>query len=727
MTTTSGKHRQGTSLILIVDDNPVEAARYERVLSAAGYLTKSTASGKEALKLLDSHAPSLVVLDVMLPDMDGYEVCRRMRSSPLFSRLPILMLTGLTDVDAVSEAYAAGASEYLSKPIRGSLLLRRVKVVLGDVVPKPSHYSLEATTALPSPATARWEIDADTGKVSLSKSLAKYFGIGAELSSIDTLLAVCVERDRVLARAEFHRVLTATKEVYFETEISLPNGSINRVEVRLHRRKEELSNRVYVLGFAVDVSARKNREVEAIRLAYFDPLTDLPNRLLLAKYLRQAIADSQRSGFQVAAINIDLDLFSRINLAMGHQAGDEVLQQAAKRLSALARFGLSGMMEIWDQLAVSTSSKLAFRGDLVATMGGDSFMVLLIDIEQNAWRMDKFAEKVKLLLSKPFYFEGRELFTSASVGIAMSGENTGAELLIQQADIALHEAKRSGRNAIVHFKGEQVNNATELLSLQSDLRLAMERGEFCLHFQPKVSLADGKLAGFEALIRWDHPARGFVSPAMIISLSEETGLIVELGAWVLREACLQILRWHEQGLTQGTMAVNVSARQLRDSFFMELVDDILEETGVPGELLEVEITENVLITDPGSIANIKALRRRGISIALDDFGTGYSSMSYLLNFPFDTLKIDRSFVKDIQADSGKSAIVGALSSLSHTLEMKVVVEGVETQKELELVRQLKCDQVQGYFICKPKSAEHMELWLRRQMREATLRLAANNL
>jgi EAL domain-containing protein (putative c-di-GMP-specific phosphodiesterase class I) len=305
------------------------------------------------------------------------------------------------------------------------------------------------------------------------------------------------------------------------------------------------------------------------------------------------------------------------------------------------------------------------------------------------------------------------LFVTASIGIAFSDSGSSlAEALLQKADLALHEAKTRGRNEIQEYSGDLVAKASSHLSIQSDLNKALMNGEFQLYYQPKISLKDYSVSGFEALVRWMHPVKGLVSPDQFIEIAEESGQIVEIGEWVLESACRQNKLWLEQQFSDVRIAVNVSARQFREQNFVEMVGRVIQRTGLPYSNLELEMTEGTLMSDPGTDGRISELRGKGISIAMDDFGSGYSSLSYITRFPIDTIKIDRCFVKDIATDSEQAAIVSAVTDLSHKLNFNVVAEGVENKRELDVIRQLECDEVQGFFYCKPMPADDIVLWLK---------------
>jgi diguanylate cyclase (GGDEF)-like protein len=413
-------------------------------------------------------------------------------------------------------------------------------------------------------------------------------------------------------------------------------------------------------------------------LAQYDPLTNLPNRRRLTQCLEEAIAQAGRA----AVMFIDLDRFKNVNDMLGHGVGDQLLVQAAKRLQACAR-----------------------DADVVARLGGDEFALVLPALASDA-DAAAVAARVVEALAQPFYLEGQPLFVSASVGIATYPENgRDAECLLKNADTAMYGAKNGGRNNYQFYVAEMHENATQRLQTEAQLRQALERAEFLLHYQPKLDLAAGTISGFEALLRWNHPQRGLVPPLEFIAILEDTGLILPVGEWVIGEVCRQLKAWQAQGMAVRPVAVNLSARQLQQADLAGAVERIVVRAGVDPALLEFELTESMLMANPEAaveiLTRIKAL---GIRLSVDDFGTGYSSLAYLKRFPLDALKIDRTFVRDLPDDPDDAAITKAVIRLAHSLSLKVVAEGVENAAQLRELEQYGCDEIQGYYVSRPLPA-----------------------
>ena len=465
-----------------------------------------------------------------------------------------------------------------------------------------------------------------------------------------------------------------------ELELTRKNGSDCPVGVRITRVDDPRSgvpaNYLWILA---DITERLQAEERMRHMAQHDALTGLPNRLALLMRLGQLLPEARRHHWAIAIMFIDLDRFKIINDTLGHQVGDELLREVACRLSAVIR-----------------------ETDFVARLGGDEFVVILPGITTPA-DAAVVANKIIAALSSPILAEEHELHTSPSIGISLfPDDGPDGDTILKNADTAMYHAKSAGRNNYQFFAAEMNRATTERLDIERKLRHAIARNELSLCFQPQFDALTGQPTGVEALVRWLHPTDGTISPARFIPVAEETGIIVELGEWVLINACRVMKHWIDAGLQPLRMAINVSARQLRRRDFCETVAGALAESGLPPELLELEITESSVMENPDeAIVILQRLGRMGVTLAIDDFGTGYSSLAYLKLFPIDHLKIDRSFVADIEHDLNDRAIAFGTIALAHSLGLRVIAEGVETDDQLELLRTNGCDEVQGYLFSKP--------------------------
>jgi diguanylate cyclase (GGDEF)-like protein len=480
-------------------------------------------------------------------------------------------------------------------------------------------------------------------------------------------------------------------------EVSLINEELTPIENDFVEALSEASRTAYlwlqailfaatpgllILGTVLSLRILKQRKREDDRIhhiAFHDDLTSLPNRLMLAQRLDQALSRHRRASMKLAILYINLDRFKVINDSLGHEAGDVLLRQVAERLRAQSR-----------------------EGDTVARVGGDEFVVLMENCA-NSIDVSACAQRLVEQLSLPYLLGQKDCHVTLSIGIStFPADGSDSQSLLKAADVAMYRAKETGRNNYQYYLPSMNVHTLERLELESDLRRALERGEFFLHYQPKVEIASGLITGVEALLRWKHPLRGLVPPLDFIPLAEETGLIVPIGEWVLATACARGNAWQGRGLPKLSVAVNLSARQFTDSMLLAKLTRLIQASGLDPENLELEITESVVMGNGESAVGVlDKLKSIGVQIAIDDFGTGYSSLAYLKRFPIDTLKVDRSFIRDIPANSGDMKITRAIIAMAHGLRLNVVAEGVETAEQLEFLRGLSCDAVQGYFLYRP--------------------------
>jgi diguanylate cyclase (GGDEF)-like protein len=472
-------------------------------------------------------------------------------------------------------------------------------------------------------------------------------------------------------------------------------GAVRGAEIEVYRRDSTKKwvlmslravihgNTVLNEGIVEDISDRKAAEEQVQLLAYYDALTGLPNRTLLRDRLSQALASARRRKDKVALLFLDLDRFKDINDSMGHSAGDLLLKEVAARLKRWAR-----------------------EQDTVARLGGDEFLIVLTDVKDIPGAAVA-AERLMDAMTAEFVVQGHPLMVSCSLGISIFPEHGAeSETLIKNADAAMYSAKDYGRNNFQFFTQDMNAEVVERLTLESSLRLALEKRELFLVYQPQMEIASGRITGLEALLRWQHPELGLVPPDKFIRIAENSGLIVPIGEWVLRTACSQARKWQDEGLPTVSVAVNVSAVQFRQEGFRKLIDRVLRETGLAPEYLELELTESLLLSNADvTLSVLRGLKAMGLKLAIDDFGTGYSSFSYLKHFPVSKLKIDRSFVREVAVNPDDAAITTAIISMAKSLNLKVIAEGVEDEAQMSFLRAHQCDEIQGYYFSKPLATE----------------------
>ncbi|WP_428419779.1 EAL domain-containing protein [Methylibium sp.] len=474
-----------------------------------------------------------------------------------------------------------------------------------------------------------------------------------------------------------------------ELQVRRRNGSEYPAWLMVSAVRQSQGDISHYIFTSIDISDRKKSEQRIRFLADHDVLTELPNRSLCTERLRMAVQQAQRSGQKVAVMFIDLDRFKDINDSLGHHIGDGLLRSVARCLLEAVR-----------------------AGDTVSRLGGDEFVIVLNGVQDIGEIAHIVDQRLIPLIRQPHLVEGAELHVSCSVGIAVFPDDAiDIDELMRHADTAMYQAKAGGRDAAQFFTAEMTERAESRMQLEAHLRRAVELRQLQLHWQPRVSAATGALLGVEGLLRWEHPERGMVSPASFIPLAEETGLIVPIGAWVIEETCRQVAAWRAQGLPHWGVSINLSARQLRDEGLTDLVRSALQHHGVPPGVLELELTESMVMEDAErNLRQMHTLRALGVGLSIDDFGTGYSSLAYLNRFPIDKLKIDRSFVHDMLADPTDRAITMAIIGLGHTLGLQVVAEGVEEPRAAALLREARCDELQGFLFGRPMPADVFVEW-----------------
>ena len=685
-------------LILVIDDDIGIRDLARHVLTAQGFRTISADNGARGMRLFEEHKPEIVMLDLIMPEQNGFEVCTALRRSPHGKHTPILVITSLDDVESIDRAYQVGATDFVTKPFNWPLLCHRLRYML-----RASRAISDLTKSREILADAQrlaglssWEWDLNTNVVYWSKEIYARFGIAEDSvnSNADSFWNLIHPDDRDAVKEAFVTAIKAEKPYDQDYRIVLPNGVTQIIHVQGRTEYDGDGRALRMHGTIQDITERKRTEEQIRHLAFYDSLTSLPNRMLFKEQLNQALQSARREERYVAILFLDLDNFKRVNDTLGHTVGDLLLQDVGARLAQCIRAE--------DSIARNPSDQANLT---VARLGGDEFTVLLGRIA-NTQDAAKVAQRILDSLAEPILVDGHELFVSTSIGIAVypfDGEET--ETLIKNADAAMYHAKSTGRSRY-HFYNPSMNaTALEKLNLERSLRKALERGEFVLYFQPLVHGETGEIIGNEALLRWNHPERGLVLPGEFIPLAEETGLIVPIGHWAIETACKQNMQWQQSGLPCVPVMVNLSSLQFHDPKFVFKVEEILNTTKLPPRYLTLELTESILIHDSEhNMATLLDLRRLGIGLSIDDFGTGFSSLNYLKRFPVDHLKIDQSFVRDITHDASNSAIALAIIALARSLNLGVVAEGVETPEERDFLRNNGSPHMQGFLFCEPQPA-----------------------
>lgn len=688
--------------ILIVDDNPNNRLAVRTILKGIDVELHEADNGFDALTMALETDYALVLLDIQMPEMDGYEVCEQLRADERTAEVPVIFLTAaFKETSDKMRGYSAGATDYLTKPLDDHILKAKVHVFLRIY---QQYQQLQENNAALQLAASVFEsqqgmliCDTDNHIIRVNKAFTEI-----TLYSPEEVLG---KNPSILKSGrhdeDFYRVMwqSIKESGVWSGEIwnRRKNGEIYPEWLNVTSVKINGVIAHYIATMS-DITEYKVAEAQIHQLAFYDPLTGLPNRRLLAERLQHSIERCVRDGEQMALLMLDLDHFKPVNDSLGHLAGDQLLQQVAKRLSTRLR-----------------------NSDMTARLGGDEFTVLL----ENITHIDDaahVAEEIITDLRKPFYLnienklEHKEVHIGVSIGISVCNgacgcteHNITAQSLMDNADIALYKAKDSGRNCFAYFSEELTLAARKHLELEATLRGILERNELRVHYQPLVDIETDNIIGAEALIRWLPNIPGFATPWHFIAFAEETGFIISIGEWILLETCRQGRQWLDAGLPVLTLAVNVSPYQFHHSDMVNSVVKVLAKTQFPPHCLELELTESGLMeNNERTLTVLEELRKLGVHISIDDFGTGYSSLAYLKYFPVSTLKIDRSFIHEIPAKQDDMTIAETIISMGHTLGFTVLAEGVETAEQLAFLRDKGCDKYQGYFKSKPLPADEFE-------------------
>ena len=688
-----------TSVALVVDDDPVMRILTRKALESDGFSVHEAQDGRAAITTFSRIQPDIVLMDVMMPELDGYGACRGIRELAQGSRTPILMLTGLDDVDSINQAFDAGATDFIAKPINWGILGHRVRYLLrsASVLEQlvRNQESLAEAQRIAHLGNWEWDIEKDRVYWSVETSRVLALESGATTANISRFLERIHPEERPQAQAALKDSVKEGNTIDSTHRLILDDGSIRYVHILALTRRTADGRGCFVTGTVQDITDRRKAEEKIRYLAYYDALTTLPNRQFFLEQLQRSLATAQRHSRLLGVLSLDLDQFKRVNDTLGHSLGDDLLVAVSRRLSDCVR-------------SADAVARLDFGTDRLARLGGDEFSLLLTDLAQfhDAARV---AQRILDQLKMPFQLGEQEVFVTASIGIALfpnDGENS--ESLVKNADTAMHYAKEQGRNNYQFYGAAMNTTALEKLSLEGQLRKALERQEFILHYQPKVDASDGRVTGVEALVRWNHPELGIVGPNQFISVAEDIGLIIPLGEWVIATACRQLCAWQQQGCAPISVAVNIAGSHFRQPSLLSVVADTLRDTGLDPGQLEIELTESMLMDNvEATIAVLRDLKAMGVRLAIDDFGTGYSSLAYLKRFPLDTLKIDRSFIKDTPGDTGDAALTTAIIGMAHSLNLSVVAEGVELQVQFDFLKDRGCDVIQGFLISRPMPPENM--------------------
>jgi diguanylate cyclase (GGDEF)-like protein/PAS domain S-box-containing protein len=676
--------------ILIVDDDATALVLMRAALKKSGFEVTAAASGPAALSLFDTTPFDMVMLDVDMPGMSGYEVCTALRAKadPL---LPIVMVTGLDDVKSVETAYQSGATDFIAKPFNWALIGHRVKYLMRAYEASLALRAANANNsailrALPD---LLFEVDIDGLQIAFHSSRTDLLMVPVEHNIGKTIAQVLPPHASRIVMAALQTANETGISTGQQYELKLEHGNF-WFELSVARKEAAVGQKPNFIILSRDITERKDAEKKIMQLAMFDGLTGLPNRQSFLNRVEREALRAERNGTRFAVLFMDLDGFKNINDTLGHEAGDLALKWAADRLREGVR--PSDLVARQDQAATDVE---------IARLGGDEFTALIADITR-AEDAHIVARRILEMIRRPFTLLGREISLSTSIGIAVyRDDGLDALTLLKHADTAMYHAKDSGRDNYRFYNPSLTEQVVKRMALESEMRIALERGEFSLNYQPQFDAAHGRICGVEALIRWQHPGKGPVPPGDFITAAEQSGLIVPIGQWVLRTACADAARWARAGHALR-VAVNLSPAQFKDAHLVQMVVDALTETGLSPTLLELELTEGVVMQDTtATLQTLQAFKALGVQVTLDDFGTGYSSLSYLKRMPLSCLKIDQSFVAGLPGDGRDFAIVSAILAVAKGLDLRVTAEGIETEQQAQSLKDMGCHALQGFYFSKP--------------------------
>ena len=708
-------------VVLIIDDHALDRMIARKAIELGDYLVVEAENGEVGLKMFKELKPDLVLLDIKMPKMDGFATCKAIRRLPKGAHTPIVMMTGLDDDDSISRAYEQGATDFITKPINSMILAHRLRYTLRatQTANKLRRSEARLTNAQRIAKLGHWEWDADSRYVTFYDASGNIFELpqAETRMTLQQFIELVFPDDRVSVKRAFLRGIRSGRDFRLEHRLVAPDGGERIVSQEVEVNKHGGMDHLEINGVVQDVTERRYAEEQIRYLTYFDSLTGLPNRRFLQPHLRQAIAGVRRYGGSVAVMVVDIDHFKRFNDSLGQGIGDHLLQVTADRLRNCIR----------DSDCVARNTHMYEPSDsphidvnAVARLDGDEFVVVLTQIrnaEDAAVVVRRIAEKV----SAPITVKSDELYITASIGVSVfPTDGDDADSLLKYASIAMTNAKDGGGNQSQFYTRSINLLAQKRFSIETRLRKALKSDQLSLYYQPRMALPSNDVVGAEALVRWEEPDLGEIAPTELIPIAEDMGIMNSLGEWVLASACNKCKDWHDLGMTGLAVSVNVSASQLKRKDFGKLVADVLAQSGIAPEALELEITEDVLMQNAEErVRTLCELKEIGVRVSIDDFGTGYSSLSYLSRFPLTAIKIDQSFIRDLVGSPSNAAITSTMITLGHSLKLKVVAEGVERGDQLDFLRDHRCDEVQGHLISPAVPAAPFAEWVGMHTRSAS--------
>lgn len=684
-----------TPTVLIVDDEPDERFLIRQGLESAGLRVHEANSGKAAFKMLSQFTPNAILLDVLMPQLNGIEVCCELRSKKAHRDTPILMLTGMDHIEYVRQAFDAGATDFITKSTNPHFVAQRVLYALRNsrlsLDLTKNHHQLRQVQRVAK--LGYWQLNLCDNYLALSDDALKIFFLtrGEFDNSLEMFLDLIHLRDREGVRVAIEEALYRGHKLNIDHRIVRKDGRERYVNSQGEVIYGESGQPLSMLGVVQDIDERKRTEAAMLHHALYDSLTDLSNRRLFQDRLKHAMIVARREEKLLAVCFFDLDNFKMINDNLGHAVGDELLKSVANRLRSTMR-----------------------QGDIIARISGDEFAVAIEGLS-TVDELEKIVEKLRARLSEPYQVRGHKVYASASIGMSLYPlDSSDRDTMLRNADAAMYRAKELGGNSYCYYTFDMNDKARRRLEMENQLRSALENNELCLYYQPQVDTATLKIVGMEALLRWQHKEYGLLAPSKFLHVAEECGLVYPIGVWVINTAVEQMAHWHDNGYKGLRLAINMSSRQLSQEENINAISHVLQRTGLNPKLLCIEITESAAMKNlTGTLDRLQQLKDIGVSIVLDDYGAGHSSMNLLQRLPIDCLNVDRSFIMKIAGREQDGNAAKGIIALAHGLGLRVTAEGVETKTQFNFLRAHQCDEFQGYFFSPPLPVDEITEVLRK--------------
>jgi len=695
---------------LLADDDPGIQLTLSLLLEQKGYVVTTVENGVEAVDAIARDVFNIVLLDIRMPQMDGFEACRSIRELDNGKNVPILMLTGQDDTDSVKKAFEIGATDFVAKPINLVLMGFRI-----DYIVRASNFAEELRKAEQRSRYAQrianlghieWNQDHQIVHCSKGVDEILFFSERSTFTHIDHFIDRVHVDDRTRVKSAICQSLLNGNALNLEHRVVRPDGCIRFVlQVSEHRSDPTaLSHMVVTLQ---DITDRIDTENRMHALAYYDDLTGLPNRSLLIQHLDQILKSASRFQNSTAVIVLGIDNFDKVVESLDHSSVENLVKMIAERLKNSCR----DCDLLSRQFDGSHDKEGSNHQQLTAKLKSDEYVIVLSEIA-NPQAASVFLQRFVEQFEKAFQLSDSHVYLTTSAGISLAPiDGNSTNLLIKNAEIAKGFVDKEGTGRFRYYKQELDDHVTRQFSLANDLRVALKKEALEVYYQPKISLLDDTLVGVEALCRWNHPTLGAISPTEFIDIAEKEGLIAELGEWVLKIACNQLLEWKTEWNCNFIVSVNISPMQLRDNLAMKRIVEFVENSPIQNQLVEFELTENAILENfETSLTILNQFIKMGCGLAIDDFGTGYSSLSYLGRLPAKTLKIDKSFIDSIDSGKQYTAIISGIIKLAHSLGMTVIAEGVETAEHMVVLAQQQCDEIQGNLVSMPLSSPDFANW-----------------